>query len=99
MWRVGGVRGEMNDMAVQSVHLSPQWQDDVRGFFAQLRHRTRFLLAASLAGLALAGVYLNVVPARYNADTEVFLDPRGLQVVQNDVTPRQQQTSEMAAAL
>lgn len=86
-------------MAVQSAHLPSQWQDEFKGFVAQLRARAGLLIAASLAGVALAAVYLTVVPARYNADTEVFIDPRGLQVVQNDVTPRQQQTSEMAAAL
>jgi uncharacterized protein involved in exopolysaccharide biosynthesis len=86
-------------MAVQSAHLEPHWKSEVRGYIAQLRGRMRFIVLLSLACVALAVAYLLVVPARYRASTEVFLDPRGLQVVENDVTPRQQQTSEMAASL
>jgi polysaccharide biosynthesis transport protein len=85
-------------MAVQSAHLEPHWRAEVRGYIAQVRGRARFLALAGLCFAALAVAYLLVVPARYRASTEVFLDPRGLEVVQNDVTPRLA-TSEVAASL
>jgi uncharacterized protein involved in exopolysaccharide biosynthesis len=47
--------------------------------------------AIALVGLLFAAcgvAYLIAVPARYRAATEIFVDTRGLQVVQNDVTPR-----------
>lgn len=48
---------------------------------------------------AIAAIgYLAVVPPRYHASTEVLLDPRGLQVVEKDVTPRSE-SNESAVSL
>jgi succinoglycan biosynthesis transport protein ExoP len=99
--RAAGIQrmdGGTSEVAVQSARFPSHWQADLKRYVAQLRSRARFLIAVMLACVALAGAYLLVVAARYSASTEVFIDPRGLQVVQNDVTPRPQ-TSEVAAAL
>jgi succinoglycan biosynthesis transport protein ExoP len=50
-----------------------------------------------LAAVAAVG-YLALIPPRYEAQTEILLDPRRLQVVQNDVTPRSE-SNESAISL
>jgi uncharacterized protein involved in exopolysaccharide biosynthesis len=86
------------NIAVHSAHLDSNWRAELKGYIAQLRRRTGFLAIVGLGFAALAVAYLLLVPARYRASTEVFLDPRGLEVVQNDVTPRLA-TSEVATSL
>lgn len=46
------------------------------------------ICASVLTPVALACLYLLIIPPTYEASTEILIDPRGLQVVQNDVTPR-----------
>jgi uncharacterized protein involved in exopolysaccharide biosynthesis len=47
---------------------------------------------------AAAVAYLAIVPPSYAASTEIFLDPRGLQVVANDVSPRSE-SNEFSVSL
>lgn len=48
-----------------------------------------FAVCASIfIPVALTCLYLFITPPIYQASTEILIDPRGLQVVQNDVTPR-----------
>lgn len=63
-----------------------------------LRSGAKTILMFAAAFFVLALAYLLLVPPRYTASTEVFLDPRGLQVVQHDVTPRSE-TNELANSL
>jgi alpha-D-ribose 1-methylphosphonate 5-triphosphate synthase subunit PhnH len=48
---------------------------------AQVRARAGTVTLITLALVAATVVYLAVVPPMYKASTEIFLDPRGLQVV------------------
>ncbi|MEM8626447.1 MAG: exopolysaccharide transport family protein [Pseudomonadota bacterium] len=61
------------------------------------RRGTVLLSTLLLTGLALL-VGLMLEP-RYNASTSVLIDPRGLQVVENDLTPRNGGGAEAATAL
>lgn len=62
-----------------------------------VRGSATIAICGIIAAIAAVG-YLVVVPPRYEASTEVLLDPRGLQVVQNDVTPRSE-NNESAVSL
>ncbi|KAB2942918.1 MAG: GumC family protein [Hyphomicrobium sp.] len=88
----------MCEMSAETAHLESFWSSELRGYAAQLRARAVVILVITACLVAAAVAYLAVVPARYRASTEIFLDPRGLQVVQNDVTPRLE-TSEVATSL
>lgn len=46
------------------------------------------ITACVVLPVAAAVMFLLIVPPRFRAITEILLDPRGLVVVQNDVTPR-----------
>jgi succinoglycan biosynthesis transport protein ExoP len=83
---------------VESAHQEFQWISDVKDGVTQLRAGARTIVLVSLVFVAGAIAYLVIVPARYQASTEIFIDPRGLQVVQNDVTPRSE-TDESAVSL
>ena len=60
---------------------------DLRGILGAFRRRWTWILVPALlfGGLALA-VALSL-PARYEAAAKVLLDPRGIQILQNDLRP------------
>ena len=61
---------------------------DVMALLGTLWRRKWWMLSLSgLLGL-LAVIAYYAVPPRYDATASVLIDPRGLQVVENDVTPR-----------
>ncbi|MEA2934298.1 MAG: hypothetical protein QOD74_944, partial [Variibacter sp.] len=55
-------------------------------------------LLCGFAVAALAIAYIVLTPPRYYSSTEVLLDPRGLQVMKNDVAPRSE-TNDSAFAV
>jgi len=85
-------------MSAEAVHPEFRWTSDVQYWAALLRSGLRTIVLSALFFVALAAAYLIIVPPRYTASTEIFLDPRGLQVIQNDVTPRSE-TNELAVSL
>ncbi len=84
--------------AVEIGNPELHWISDVRHGGARMRARAGTIALVSLAFVAVAVAYLIIVPARYQASTEIFVDTRGLQVVQNDVAPRSE-TDESAVSL
>jgi len=46
------------------------------------------VLFVTLAALVLGAVAVNALPQRYTATAQITIDPRGLQVVANELTPR-----------
>ena len=70
---------------------------DLRGFVDIARRRLAWILTtAAIFGIA-ALIYVLVAPARYTATTQLLLDPNGLQIISNDLTPRSTQ-SEISLA-
>ncbi len=70
---------------------------DLRGFVNIARRRLAWILTtAAIFGIA-ALIYVLVAPARYTATTQLLLDPNGLQIISNDLTPRSTQ-SEISLA-
>lgn len=70
-----------------TVEPRPAAVVDLRGISSTLWRQRRVIVAAVLiAGLlGVLGAFL--VPARYTATTEVYLDPRNLEVLQNELNP------------
>lgn len=64
----------------------------------RLAGRKLLLVATTLAGLGLAAAYLALVPRNYTSETQIVVDPRGLQVFGQDLTPPGQ-TSDVNTAL
>ncbi|MET0257480.1 MAG: GumC family protein, partial [Methylobacterium sp.] len=48
--------------------------------------RRRMVLLAGVVGLVLAGGYASTIPTQYTAVTQLVIDPRNLNLVQNEVT-------------
>lgn len=71
---------------------------DIMALLATLWRRKLWMVAlAGILGLVALAVYL-AVPPRFDATASVLIDPRGLQVVENEVTPRSA-TSESNGAI
>lgn len=85
-------------MSAEAARPGYHWIMDPYDWVALLRSGARTIMLFVIVALALGIAYLLLVPPRFTASTEVFLDPRGLQVVQNDVTPRSE-TNELASSL
>lgn len=70
---------------------------DLRGIFGAARQRWRLIAscAAICGGLTAAVVYS--LPARYDAAAKVLLDPRGIQILQNDLRPNNTTGDETGA--
>ena len=68
-------------MSLEAAHHRLDWGLDFHRGVAQVRARAGTVTLITLALVAATVVYLAVVPPMYKASTEVFLDPRGLQVV------------------
>lgn len=60
---------------------------DLRGTLDTLRRRWRSIVAWMLSCGLLAVFIALLIPARYVATTEVYLDPRNLEVLQNEINP------------
>jgi polysaccharide biosynthesis transport protein len=73
-----------------STEFAPYVAESVnlRSVTARLMRGAATIGAFGVVAAVLAVGYLALVPPRYEAQTEILLDPRRLQVVQNDVTPR-----------
>jgi uncharacterized protein involved in exopolysaccharide biosynthesis len=56
------------------------------------------VLICMLVMACLALAFIALMPKRYTATSEILIDPRGLQVVQNDITPRSQ-NNELSIAV
>ncbi|KWT71001.1 hypothetical protein APY04_0663 [Hyphomicrobium sulfonivorans] len=91
-------QGNNEKMSADAARPGYHWSLDPYDWVAMLRAGARTIFLFVALALALGVAYLLLVPPRYTASTEVFLDPRGLQVVQNDVTPRSE-TNELASSL
>lgn len=52
-----------------------------------------------IAAVVLAVLYLVVVPAKYEASTEILFDPRGLKAVQNELVSRTENNDSSVALL
>ena len=85
-------------MSLEAAHHRLDWKLDFHRGLAQVRSRAGTVTMITLALVAATVAYLAVVPPMYKASTDISLDPRGLQVVQNDVTPRSE-TNEFAVSL
>lgn len=57
------------------------------------------ILIFGVVAVLVASAYLVVVPARYEASTEMLLDPRRLQVVQNELSPRPENNDSAVSML
>jgi uncharacterized protein involved in exopolysaccharide biosynthesis/Mrp family chromosome partitioning ATPase len=51
-----------------------------------LRRRLPLIGATTLATLALALGFVALSPSRYTASTQILIDPRGLKIIDNDIT-------------
>src|SRR5437868_6007417 len=60
----------------------------LRDFLGMLRRRMKWIVATTAITLAAGTVVASLLPARYTAATSILLDPRGLQVVNNDISGR-----------
>ena len=63
------------------------WYLDPREILLSLRLRRIWAVVPVVVGLALAGVVLALTPPRYTATAEILIDPRGLQIVKDDLSP------------
>jgi uncharacterized protein involved in exopolysaccharide biosynthesis len=83
---------------VEAAEHEFRWSAEIVNGAARLRARKRAIALVAIAFVAVALAYLAVVSPRYQASTEILVDPRGLQVVANDVTPRSE-NNESAISL
>jgi succinoglycan biosynthesis transport protein ExoP len=74
-----------------ALHPSPQGLDLAKLAGAMRRRAGLILLVAGIP-VALACLYLLFAPPRYTASVRMLLDPRGLQVVGNDISSRSAST-------
>ncbi|MBB3997023.1 GumC family protein [Aureimonas pseudogalii] len=71
---------------------SPASADPARSLFDPLAvagevwRRRRMVLLAGVVGLVLAGSYASTIPPQFTAVTQIVIDPRNLNLVQNEVT-------------
>ena len=71
--------------------LTPEpWFLDPREVLRVLRPRWMLVLAPAILLVAAAAAWLVLVPPRYAAVTQILIDPRGIQVVKDGVTPSDQ---------
>ncbi|WP_331325976.1 GumC family protein [Methylorubrum populi] len=66
------------------------WFLDPREVLRVLRPRWPLVLAPAILLVAAAAAWLVLVPPRYAAVTQILIDPRGIQVVKDGVTPSDQ---------
>jgi polysaccharide biosynthesis transport protein len=71
---------------------SPAAVIDLRGIVEIARRRIGLIVSTGAFFAAAALVYVLVTPTRYVATTQLLLDPNGLQIVGNDLTPRSGQS-------
>lgn len=64
---------------------------DLRDFLSLIRRRRTWVLWPAAACTAAALIFVAVAPVRYKATAQLLLDPQGLRVLQNDLTPRTDQ--------
>lgn len=57
------------------------------------------ILAFGIAAVLIAAAYLAIVPARYEATTEMLLDPRPLRVVKDEFSPRPENNDSAVSML
>ncbi|MEO4001534.1 GumC family protein [Mesorhizobium sp. CAU 1732] len=70
---------------------------DVRNLMATLRGSLPLILGTMIAFAVLAVVISLILPKSYVASTRILVDPRGLRVVENEVTPPSQTTDANSA--
>jgi uncharacterized protein involved in exopolysaccharide biosynthesis len=59
---------------------------DPRAILQGLRRRLPLIGATTMATLALAIGFVVMSPSRYTASTQILIDPRGLKIIDNDIT-------------
>jgi uncharacterized protein involved in exopolysaccharide biosynthesis len=60
---------------------------DPAWLFATLWRRKLLILACAIAGVVLAGLASLLIPPKYVSTAQLFIDPRDLRVLQNEVSP------------
>lgn len=78
------VRRERRRAAAQSklaLLTSPAW------LFATVWHGRTWVILAALLGTVLAGIASFAIPPKYVSTAQLFIDPRDLRVLQNEVSP------------
>lgn len=99
--RVSGADDRRRIRKNPMIEQAPRWSDVVatgRSVRDALGRRVATIAMFAIGAALLALAYLFVVPATYEASTELLLDPRRLQVVQNDLTPRSE-TNDLAISM
>jgi polysaccharide biosynthesis transport protein len=74
--------------ALTAKPAAPAAVIDLRGFVEIARRRLAWIIATAAICGSIALVYVLVAPTRYMATAQVLLDPNGLQILSNDLTPR-----------
>ncbi|MCB1487058.1 MAG: GumC family protein [Bauldia sp.] len=72
---------------------------DLGGIGKFLRRHVILIVCSGLLAAAVAVAIYSFLPVRYQARTDLLLDPKGLNVLQNDLTSSGPQTYELAVAL
>jgi uncharacterized protein involved in exopolysaccharide biosynthesis/Mrp family chromosome partitioning ATPase len=70
---------------------------DLRGIFGAARQRWRLIASCALVCGGLTAGVVYSLPARYDASAKVLLDPRGIQILQNDLRPNNTTGDETGA--
>ncbi len=60
---------------------------------------TAIIALCGIASVFVAACYLAVVPAKYEANTEILFDPRGLKAIQNELVARSENNDSSIALL
>lgn len=71
-----------------ALEATPAAVIDLRGIAAIARRRIIWIAATTAVFVGAALVYVLTSPPRYTATTQLLLDPAGLQILGNDLTPR-----------
>jgi uncharacterized protein involved in exopolysaccharide biosynthesis/Mrp family chromosome partitioning ATPase len=72
---------------------------DLAGTFACLRRHKGLIATTALATTAALLAILLMIPRSYDAGTRLLIDPRGLQVMDKDVTPRSGTTDQIVSVV
>jgi succinoglycan biosynthesis transport protein ExoP len=85
-WAMSRHGGE--PMAPREPAQAPVAIADFSNIATILRRRSRLIAATVVLSVVGATCYALVMPIRYTATTSILLDPRGLQVLKNDISER-----------
>ena len=92
------IPGRTSVMSMDTPSTRGRIANDVTEVLATVRRRWRWTAACSTAAILLSAAALVMGAPRYVATTQLVVDPRGLEVVEKDLTPRAQ-TSDVNTAI